>query len=86
MTKFDKTFKFTPTSEIKNYIRECFKAIQMGRAYHSRIVIKDRIIGYNIDNQPVREYTNRDEVFYLIDTGSGIKHVQQAKPQMTCEF
>lgn len=43
-----------------------FAAVQMGRGYHGRIVVKHILFGYDKQYNRVERFTNRGEVLYRI--------------------
>lgn len=77
--------KFDWTKEAEDYIRETFVGIGMGYAYHGRIIIKSRLVGYDTNLNTVKEYTNKFGKLYIVKNAYNAV-VTSVKPQMSSEF
>jgi len=58
--------KFQWIEEAEEYAREVFKNIGAGHGYYGRIIIKNTALGYDKDNNVVRQYTNKFGTLYAV--------------------
>lgn len=77
--------KFDWQEEAQDYIKETFTNIGMGSAYYGRIVIKSKLIGYDNNNNPVKEYSNKFGTLFLTKTAYN-SIVTSNKPQLSVAF
>jgi hypothetical protein len=77
--------KFDWTKEAEDYIKEVFANEGMAAAYHGRIVVKCRVIGFDASLNTVKEYTNKFGKLYIAQGGCNAV-VTSVKPQMSSEF
>ncbi len=78
-------FDWLDDDEVDPFIRETFAAIQMGRGYHGRIVVKNKLFGYNKEDRPVSSFTNRGEILYTVSFPCKTI-VTSIQPEMNCVF